>query len=47
MLQKFKGRCTETYRMKKPDKEGYKFLALLCCTITGFVYNFIPVQMEG
>jgi hypothetical protein len=27
--------------MKKPDKEGFKFLAL-CCTLTGFIYNFIP-----
>jgi hypothetical protein len=27
--------------MKKPDKEGFKFLAL-CFTITGFIYSFIP-----
>jgi hypothetical protein len=29
------------FRMKKPDKEGFKFLAS-CCTLTGFIYNFIP-----
>jgi hypothetical protein len=41
MLRKFKGKSAETYRMKKPDKEGFKFFAM-CCTITGFIYNFIP-----
>jgi hypothetical protein len=41
MLCKFKEKSAETFRMKKPDKEGFKFLAL-CCTITGFIYNFIP-----
>jgi hypothetical protein len=41
MLRKFKGKSAETFQMKKPDKEGFKFLAL-CCTITGFIRNFIP-----
>jgi hypothetical protein len=41
MLRKFKGKSAETHRMKKLDKEGFKFFAM-CCTITGFIYNFIP-----
>jgi hypothetical protein len=41
MLQKFKGKSAGTFRMKKPDKEGFKFLAL-CCIPTGFIYNVIP-----
>jgi hypothetical protein len=42
MLQKFMGHSAETIRLKlKPDKEGYKFLAL-CCSISGYCYSFFP-----
>jgi hypothetical protein len=36
------GRSAETIRLKlKPDKEGYKFLAL-CCSVSGYCYSFFP-----
>jgi hypothetical protein len=42
MLRKFMGHSAETIRLKlKPDKEGYKFLAL-CCSISGYCYSFFP-----
>lgn len=42
MLRKFKGRSAQTVRMKcKPDKEGYKFMAL-CCTQSGYVFGYFP-----
>ena len=42
MMKLFKGRSSQTHRMKnKPIKEGYKFFAL-CDNATGFVYDFLP-----
>ena len=42
MLRKFKGRSSQTVRMKfKPDKEGYKFMAI-CCAQSGFVFKYFP-----
>lgn len=42
MLRKFKGRSSQTVRMKcKPDKEGYKFMAI-CCAQTGYVFGYFP-----
>jgi hypothetical protein len=42
MMKRFKGRSSQTARMKnKPSKEGYKFFSL-CDASTGYVYNFIP-----
>ena len=41
-MKKFKGRSSQTVRMKnKPIKEGFKFFAL-CDATTGFVYAFKP-----
>lgn len=41
-MQRFKGRSTETYRMKnKPVKEGFKFWGL-CDSKTGYLVNFTP-----
>ena len=38
----FKGRCSQTVRMKaKPIKEGFKFFAL-CDATTGYVFAFVP-----
>jgi hypothetical protein len=44
MLGKLTGKSAETFRMKKPDKKGFKFLALWCI-LTGFIYNFIPAMI--
>ena len=42
MMNLFKGRSIQTYRMQsKPIKEGYKFFAL-CDQSTGYVFDFIP-----
>ena len=42
MMTRFKGRSSDTYRMKnKPIKEGYKNYAI-CCSQTGFVFHYIP-----
>jgi hypothetical protein len=42
MLQIFKGRSAQTYRMKrKPNKEGYTFFVLYC-SVTEFVYFYFP-----
>jgi Transposase IS4 len=41
-MRKFKGRSSQTVRMKcKPIKEGYKLFAL-CDASTGYVYKFEP-----
>jgi hypothetical protein len=41
-MKKFKGRSSQTHRMKnKPIKEGFKFFAL-CDTGTGFVFHSNP-----
>ena len=41
-MKRFKGRSSQTTRMKnKPIKEGFKFFAL-CDAETGYVYEFIP-----
>jgi hypothetical protein len=41
MLTRFKGRSTETFRMKaKPIKQGYKFWAL--CDTSGYVFSIVP-----
>jgi hypothetical protein len=40
MLQKFKARSAQTYRMKrKPYREGYKFFALCCTTPLGRIQH--------
>lgn len=46
MMARFKGRSTQTFRMKgKPIKEGYKFWAL--CDKSGFVYHMMPCTRVG
>ena len=42
MMKRFKGRSSQTARMKnKPIKEGYKFFAI-CDSLTGFVFDMVP-----
>ena len=42
MMKRFKGRASDTIRMKaKPIKEGYKFFAL-ADSLTGYIYEMIP-----
>ena len=42
MMKRFKGRSSQTYRMKaKPIKQGYKFFSI-CDASTGYVWHMIP-----
>ena len=41
MMKLFKGQSSMTVQMKrKPIKVGFKFLAIICDTVTGFVFYF-------